>query len=88
MTLARYQSAVKAIGFGKVLPTAVYVHWKSGSDFGAALTTLLGTLAVRHQPGPEFNVVKFRTDELKINTRNTAHDVNAAIARAVKMLCS
>lgn len=67
MLLQEYQSNLAALPFGKRLPAAVYVYWEEGADFGKDLNLLLATLAARHQLGPEFNVIKFRTDELKVS---------------------
>jgi hypothetical protein len=62
-----YQRHLAALPIGKRLPTAVYVYRDAGFDVGAALNGLVGTLAVRHELGPEFNVIKFRADELKVS---------------------
>jgi hypothetical protein len=65
--IQEYQRHLATLTFGKRLPTAIYVYWGAGADFGKELNLLLTTLAARHQLGPEFNVIKFRTDELKIS---------------------
>ena len=67
MTLAEYQKDVAALPFGKRLPTAVYVYWGDAADFGNELNQLVAMLAARHQLGTQFNVIKFRTDELKLS---------------------
>lgn len=67
MTLADYQNHLKQLPFGKKLPTAVYVYWAEGADFGHELNLLVSTLAARHGLGTEFNLIKFRVDELKIS---------------------
>ena len=67
MTLAEYRNCVGLIPFGKCLPTAVYVFREVGSDFGAELNQLIAMLAVRYELGEQFNVIKFRTDELKVS---------------------
>jgi hypothetical protein len=67
MTLTQYQFLVQEISFGKRLPNAVYVFWETGADFGKELRLLLATLAARHELGPQYNLIKFRTDELKIS---------------------
>lgn len=68
MDLREYQRQVALIGFGKRLPTAVYVYRADdGHDFGKELRDLVAQLVAGYQVGPEFNVVKFRTDELKIS---------------------
>jgi hypothetical protein len=68
MDLVEYQRHVEAIGFGKKLPTALYVfrNCESGG-FGAELDQMVAHLVARYEVGPGFNVVKFRTDELKIS---------------------
>jgi hypothetical protein len=63
--LLDYQRFLDHLPFGKRLPTALYVH--RNTDLGPELQQLLSTLAVCHQLGPEFNVLKFRTDELKLS---------------------
>ncbi|MBE0540121.1 MAG: DNA phosphorothioation-associated putative methyltransferase [Verrucomicrobia bacterium] len=67
MTLTQYQSLVGLIPFGKRLPNAVYVLWETGAELGKELNLLVATLAARHELGPEYNIIKFRTDELKIS---------------------
>ena len=67
MTLVEYQKAVAGLVFGKRLPNAVYVYWVEAADFGKDLNLLLATLAARHELGTKFNVIKFRTDELKLS---------------------
>lgn len=67
MTLSEYQEHVGRITYGKRLPGALYVFRESGSDFGPELNRLLAQLAVVFEAGPEFNLIKFRTDELKVS---------------------
>ena len=67
MNLLEYQSCLAQIPFGKRLPGALYVVRDEGSDFGTGLNQLLAQLAVVFEVGPEFNLVKFRTDELKVS---------------------
>lgn len=67
MTLTEYRSFVGQIPFGKCLPNAVYVLREVGSDYGAELNQLVSMLAARYALGDEFNVVKFRTEELKVS---------------------
>jgi hypothetical protein len=67
MTLKEYQEQVAQIPFGKLLPTASYVYWAENADFGNELNRLIAALAARHALGSEFNVIKFRTGELKIS---------------------
>jgi hypothetical protein len=67
MTLVEYQTLVGKLPFGKGLPTAVYVFREAGSDYGRELNQLLAMLVARHELGEQFNVIKFRTDELKVS---------------------
>ena len=86
MTLAEYRNCVGLIPFGKCLPTAVYVFREVGSDFGAELNQLIAMLAVRYELGEQFNVIKFRTDELKVSFLsypNFMEDSHPALHHAV-----
>jgi DNA phosphorothioation-associated putative methyltransferase len=67
MKLSEYQKSVSDLAFGKQLPTAVYVYWGENADFGKELNLLVAMLAARHELGTQFNVIKFRTDELKLS---------------------
>lgn len=67
MQLQEYQRCVENLHWGKRLPNAVYVFWETGAEFGKDLNLLVATLAARHELGPEYNLIKFRTDELKIS---------------------
>lgn len=67
MTLVEYQTLVGKLPFGKRLPTAVYVYWAEQANFGQELNDLVAMLAARHELGAQFNVIKFRTDELKVS---------------------
>ncbi len=55
------------LSIGKRLPTAVYVYWEENTDFGPPLNALVAHLAARYHLRGRFNVVKFRTDEMKIS---------------------
>lgn len=67
MEFAEYKSCVERVPFGKRLPGAVYVLREEGAGFGEPLDSLLGRLEGKYQIAPEFNVIKFRTDELKVS---------------------
>lgn len=67
MTLNEYQEHIARISHGKRLPGALYVFRDGARDFGAELNQLLAQLAVVFEIGPEFNLIKFRTDELKVS---------------------
>lgn len=47
--------------------SAVYVYRSADAEFGRELSTLLQQLAIAYAVPPEFNIVKFRLDELKIS---------------------
>ncbi len=65
--LQEYQQHLAALPYGKRLPTAVYVYREPDSDYGPELNQVVAKLAIRHELGPDFNVIKFRTDELKVS---------------------
>jgi hypothetical protein len=65
--LQLYQKCVSSLGFGKRLPGAHYVLRGAGIDFGAELNQLLEQLVMVFAVGPEFNLIKFRTNELKVS---------------------
>ena len=69
-----YQRFLAHLPFGKRLPNAIYIHRTADSVTGPELQQLLSTLVARHQLGPEFNVVKFRTDEFKLSFLSYACD--------------
>jgi hypothetical protein len=65
--LAEYKSHVEGLPFGKRLPGAVYVLRDPTLGFGKGLNELLERLVAKYAIGPEFNLLKFRTDELKLS---------------------
>lgn len=67
MQFEEYRHALAALQFGKRLPTAIYVFRDGTTDLGPRLNDLLKTLKAQYELGDEFNVVKFRTDELKVS---------------------
>ena len=67
MQLEEYKSYVGQVPFGKRLPGAVYVLRGEGVGFGEALDSLLKRLEAKYEISPQFNVIKFRTDELKVS---------------------
>ena len=67
MDLHEYQKFVGELGFGKRLPTAVYVFRGDQVSLGEGVDRLLAQIVAAFQVGPEFNVIKFRTDELKVS---------------------
>lgn len=86
MTLNEYKASVAALQFGKRLPNAVYVFRATESDFGTELTALVGLLVSRFGFGDEFNVIKFRTDELKLSFLsypNFLEDAHPALKKSI-----
>lgn len=67
MNLAEYREQVGKIPYGKRLPTALYVHREGLAGVGGSLRTVLDLVVARYQVTMEFNLVKFRTDELKLS---------------------
>ncbi|PWU19846.1 MAG: hypothetical protein C5B50_05300 [Verrucomicrobia bacterium] len=67
MELADYRKCVEALPFGKRLPGAVYVLRGEGVEVREHLEALLDRVVRRFQVSDEFNVIKFRTDELKVS---------------------
>lgn len=67
MQIEEYQRHLAALKYGKRLPTAVYVFREADTDFGPKLNQMLAILATQHDLDRKFNVIKFRTDELKVS---------------------
>lgn len=70
MTLTEFQEAVSQLPFGKRLPGATYIFqdWAAPTPVGSeALDKLITGLRCRFHLGPEFNVLKFRSHELKVS---------------------
>lgn len=67
MTLADYQNLLRDLRFGKRLPTAVYVYHDAGTSLGPELDRLIQQAVITFQIAPSWNVLKFRTDELKVS---------------------
>ena len=68
VSLLRFQQRVGAIGFGNILPTALSVfRLGAGGRFGPELDRMIEQLLARYEVGPDFNGLKFRTDELKVS---------------------
>lgn len=70
MNLQEYRGYLEKLSFGKRLPGALYAAREEGNDFGPELNQLLAQLAVVFEVGPEFNLIKFRTGELKVSFLN------------------
>ena len=67
VNLSEYKAQVGQIPYGKRLPTALYVHREGLAGVGGNLGTVLDQVVARYQVTMEFNLVKFRTDELKLS---------------------
>jgi hypothetical protein len=65
--LAEYRQCVEQIPFGKRVHSAVYVYRVERGTLGDKLDVLLTGIAERCGVSAEFNLVKFRTDELKVS---------------------
>ncbi len=63
----RYRELLEALPYGKVLPTAVYVHRDIEPCRTGPMGQILAALTERHAIGEEFNVVKFRRDAPRIS---------------------
>ena len=67
MKIEDYKSFVERIPFGKRLPTALYVFRTDDRTFGEALDSLLSLLIKNNEISTAFNIIKFRTNELKVS---------------------
>jgi DNA phosphorothioation-associated putative methyltransferase len=67
MNLREYREQVGRIPYGKRLPTALYVHREGLANLGDSLGALLDQVVARYQVSAQFNLVKFRTDQLKLS---------------------
>lgn len=67
MDLREYQQHVGQLSFGKKLLTAIYVYRGNQVSLGEEPDRLVTQAAAAFQIGAEFNVIKFRTDELKVS---------------------
>jgi DNA phosphorothioation-associated putative methyltransferase len=67
LRLSAYQAAVSSLSFGKVLPAAVYLVDDPEFPMPETLRTIANRLRERLQLGPEFNLLKWGTRELKLS---------------------
>jgi DNA phosphorothioation-associated putative methyltransferase len=58
---------VLKLPFGKRVNTAVYVYRVETGHFGSELEALIRILSDRFSIGAEYNLLKFRTDEMKVS---------------------
>jgi hypothetical protein len=63
----RYRELVRTVPYGKVLPTATYVHRGEQVCQQGFFGQMLSRLSENHGIGEEFNVVKFRTDAPRLS---------------------
>lgn len=64
---SRHRQLLGTLPYGKVLPSAVYLHRDTEACQNGPFRHMLALLAERHDVGPEFNVVKFRTDAPRLS---------------------
>ena len=67
MDLSQVQKPGRADRYGKRLPSTVYVYREGNTRFGGGLDSMVEALVGQHAIPPDFNVLKFRTDEFKIS---------------------
>jgi DNA phosphorothioation-associated putative methyltransferase len=63
----RLHELVRKISYGKAVNNALYVYRSFDTDFGEELNSLVRQLAIAHDIGADFNILKFRLDEPKIS---------------------
>jgi DNA phosphorothioation-associated putative methyltransferase len=62
-----HRQLLGSLPYGKVLPSAIYVHRDTDACRSGPFRQLLALLAERHAVGQQFNVVKFRTDAPRLS---------------------
>lgn len=67
VNLSEYREQIGQIPYGKRLPTALYVHRVGLASLEGSLGAMLDQVVARYEVAAEFNLVKFRTDELKVS---------------------
>lgn len=67
MNLTEYQQHLDKLKFGKQLPGAIYIFRDPESDLGSDLSRLISRVEAVFSIGQEFNVLKFRKNELKVS---------------------
>jgi len=63
----RHRELLKTVPYGKVLPSATYIHRVGQVCQQGPFGQLLARLSEHHRIGEEFNVVKFRTDAPRLS---------------------
>jgi DNA phosphorothioation-associated putative methyltransferase len=64
---SRYEDLISNLPYGKMLPSAIYLHRNTEACKDGALGRLLSSLAQAHQVSDSFNVVKFRRNVARIS---------------------
>ncbi len=64
---SRHKQLLGTLPYGKVLPSAIYVHRDTEACQKGAFRHMLALLAECHDVGREFNIVKFRTDAPRLS---------------------
>ena len=67
MDVAAIRIAIGTLPYGKRLPTAIYVLDETGEHLPTVLRNLCAELRRRLEIGPEFNLIKFHTDQPRIS---------------------
>jgi hypothetical protein len=67
MDFPEYKKCLEQVGFGKKLPSALYVYRDGNTRLCEPLDSLLVALVKRFDIPSKFNVVKFRTNELRVS---------------------
>jgi hypothetical protein len=67
MELHEYQASLEKVPFGKRLPGALYIFRTADAKLGDELDALLVKWVQRYEISEEVNIIKFRTDELKVS---------------------
>src|ERR1039458_1284928 len=86
MNLAEYREQARRIPFGKRVHSDLYVFLEAGLLFGEPLDLLLTGLVKQFAIPPKFNLLKFRTDELKVSFLsypNFLSDAHPALRHAI-----
>ena len=67
MTFEEYRSELYKLPFGKILPNAIYIYRSDDEVLGVKLYALVQKIELKYETNESFNLLKFRTDELKIS---------------------
>ena len=67
MTFEEYKSELYKLPFGKILPNAIYVYRSGAEVLGVKLHALVQKIELKYETDESFNLLKFRTDDLKIS---------------------